>query len=399
MNADDIRSETDRNMQSALAEHRDVIKANEFIERQAEEGKLSLRRRLLATSVRLSERMSPTVHGMVRDCVATLALDIPVELYVFASPQYNAACFKPEDGRLFVMFASSLLEAFADEELRFVVGHELGHHAYHHHDIPIGYLLKGKAKPDARLALDLFTWSRYAEISADRAGAHCTNDLDSVARALFKLASGLTGDTIDFNLDDFLKQVDEMQLNDAEPGQSAPMEDWFSTHPFSPLRVKALQLYDESVLAREDGTTKDELEMRVHALMSLMEPSYLEGRTETAEAMRRALFAGAIVVAAADGEISGAEIEMFEKFFGKGSYTDSLNVEQLAAELPSRLEQVLKLATLTQRMQLLRDLCVISLAEGHHDEAERERLDEVADGLDIPRSFVCRTIDGNVELD
>ena len=69
------------------------------------------------------------------------------------------------------MFSSSLLEAFNDSELLFVMGHELGHHVYDHHQIPIGYVLRGRQPPPADLALDLFAWARYAEISAERAGA------------------------------------------------------------------------------------------------------------------------------------------------------------------------------------------------------------------------------------
>ena len=119
-------------------------------------------------------------------------------------------------------FSSSLLEAFDENELMFVVGHEFGHHVYQHHDIPIGYILNGKHRPSASLALQLFTWARYAEISADRAGAYCANDLNAVARALFKLASGLTDNrVVNFDLAEFLGQLDEMQAVDAEPGQGA----------------------------------------------------------------------------------------------------------------------------------------------------------------------------------
>jgi Zn-dependent protease with chaperone function len=124
--------------------------------------------------------MGPDVYEMLDECVAQLAIELPVELYVYASPQFNAACVKPEEGRLFIMLSSSLLEAFKGSELRFVLGHELGHHLYNHHDIPIGYLLRGKAPPNPKLALALFAWLRYAEISADRAGAHCAKDLEGI---------------------------------------------------------------------------------------------------------------------------------------------------------------------------------------------------------------------------
>ena len=400
MNADDIRCTNDLALFNQLKEHPDVKRVNEHLEKMAEdEGALKIRRHLLATSVRLSERMAPNVHRIAEYCIKKLEIKIPVELYVFASPQYNAACFKPEDGRLFVMFSSSLLENFSDDEIGFVMGHELGHHLYRHHDIPIGYVLRGRSKPNARLALELFAWSRYAEISADRAGAHCTAELSSVAKALFKLASGLSDRAIEFSLDDFLAQVDEMQLVDGEPGQGAPKEDWFSTHPFSPLRVKALQHYYRSEFAVDGGTSREDLEVAVQALMSLMEPSYLEGRTAVAEAMRRALFAGALAVANADGAISDAEIKVFEQFFGSGSFSDRLDVEKTVAELPARLEQVREQASSSQRTQLLRDLCLIAAAEDQHGEAERAVLDSIADQLELPRRLICQTLDKTVELD
>ena len=224
------------------------------------------------------------------------------------------------------------------------MGHELGHHLYNHHDLPIGYVLRGKTPPSPKLALALTSWSRFAEVSADRAGAYCANDLETVAHSLFKLASGLSGQLVNFSLADFMRQVDEMQIEDAEPDQGAPTEDWFLTHPFSPLRVKALKLFDESVLAREDGISVTDLEAAVHNLMSLMEPSYLEGRTDTAEIMRRLLFAGAIAVASESKEITEAEIDMFEAFFGKRSFSDRLDVEQIKAELPERISLICQLS-------------------------------------------------------
>ena len=399
MNADSIRYENDREMYQALLKNKAVIKVNEYIKKAEQDGPLGTRRRLLATSVRLSRSMAPKVHKMADECIETLEMDIPLELYVYSSPQFNAACFKPEDGQLFVMFSSSLLEAFHGSELKFVIGHEFGHHVYRHHDIPIGYLLKGQQRPDPRLALDLFAWSRNAEISADRAGAMCAQDLDGVGRSLFKLASGLSDKIIEFSLDDFLAQVDEMRIEDEHPGQGAPKEDWFSTHPFSPLRVRALKLFHESSLMSQSGSSVQDLEVGVQRLMGMMEPSYLESRTETAIAMQRCLFAGAIVVADADGEISAEEIEVFEKFFGKGEFSDRLNIEQIKKKLPDRIEKMNQLTSMTQKMQVIRDLCVVSRANGRRQPSERAALDDIADQLGVSRTFICQSIDHSVEPD
>ncbi|MEM7098969.1 MAG: M48 family metallopeptidase [Pseudomonadota bacterium] len=394
-----FRSQHDLELFQSLLADPTVEQVNQQLARHAEKGNLGVRRHLLSTSVRLSETMAPELHATAKECQSQLSLDIPLELYVFPSPSYNAACVKPESGRLFVMFSSSILENFTPAEIRFVMGHELGHHLYQHHDIPIGYILRGEARPSARLALALTSWSRYAEISADRAGAFCANDLGAVAHALFKLASGLSGNYANFELDDFLEQVDEMQLEDSQPGQGAPTEDWFLTHPFSPLRVKALKLFFDADLLQSPEADPNTLDMGVEDLLSLMEPSYIEGKTETAETMRRLLFAAAIEVASASDGISQGEVALFEEFFGKGAFTDRLNIEKLVAEVPDRIEQVNKTTSIPQRMQIVRDLCAIARADGGTSQEERATLCEIAEQLEIPKMFVNRTLDASTELD
>ena len=400
MKADQIRCENDVKIGQNLLKDTLVMRVKDQIDRMAEKGPLGMRRKLLSSSVRLSRSMSPAVHKMADHCIEKLGVDLPLELYAYASPQFNAACFKPEEGRLFVMFSSSLLEAFDDNELMFVVGHEFGHHVYGHHDIPIGYILNGRQRPPANLALQMFAWARYAEISADRAGAFCANDLDAVARALFKLASGLTSDkVVSFKLSDFLQQLDEMQAFDAEPGQGAPMEDWFSTHPFSPLRVKALQLFHQSGLMQEGGIEKGELEIGVQKMMGIMEPDYLQGHTDVAKTMRALFIAGAIAVANATDGIGDKEKAVLREFMGDGFSFDALNIEKLLETLPKRIESVKNKASITQRMQIVHDLSVVARAEGELRDDELAVLYKIADGLRIPRSLVTNILHTEAGLD
>jgi len=401
MNATDIRCENDLAFYKKLLEHRDVKRVNEAIERHEAESPSGVRRNLLATSVRLTKGMAPDIANMAEECVAQLGVELDLELYVYSSPQFNAACFKPDGERLYVMFSSSLLEGFTADELRFVMGHELGHHVYDHHAVPIGYLLRGQSRPDPELALELFAWSRYAEISADRAGAHCAQNMDAVAQALFKLSSGLTSKIISFSLDDFVAQVDDMQMGDQEPGQGSSQSDWFSTHPFSPLRVKALKLFEQSELypSGKGSKSKAELEVGVQSVLSLMEPSYLEAKTDTAEAMRRLLFAGLIAVADATDGISEEELDVFAKFFGKYAFSDKLDLTKIKETIPQRIADVIEQASEPQRMQVLHDLCIMSQVGGEVSEAERSELEHIAEGLKIPSAFICQALDGDNELD
>lgn len=399
MHADDLRYRNDKAQSDSLLEDKTVKRVNDALKEKEAEGPAGLRRRLLSTSVRLSRKMAPDIYKLSDECVERLSMEIPLELYVYASPQFNAMCFKPEEGRLYVMFSSALLESFTPKELQFVMGHEFGHHVYDHHAIPIGYIVKGRNRPDPKLALRLFAWSRNAEVSADRAGAYCAQDFPSVASALFKLASGLTGDTVKFDLEEFLRQVDDMQDASDEPGQGASEGDWFSTHPFSPLRVKALRLFFASNLMDKEGSSLDELDVGVQRLMSLMEPSYLDAKTDAAIAMRHLLFAGSIVVANAANGVSDAEIAAFEKFFEKGEYNDKLKPEMIKEQLPQRIQRAKEHCADTQCMQVIRDLCVIAMADGSVLEAEHNVLNQIADGLEISRTFVAQTIEQDLEPD
>ncbi|MCV6627560.1 MAG: M48 family metalloprotease [Cellvibrionaceae bacterium] len=398
MNADRLRSKQDLSLAERLLKDPTVAAVNEQIARAAGKGPQGTRRRLLATSVRLSKAMAPGLRRTAEECIERLGVDIPVELYAYSSPQFNAACVKPEEGRLFIMFSSALLDGFAEDELRFVMGHELGHHVYGHHDIPIGYVLKGQKPSSPDLALSLTSWSRYAEISADRAGAYCTQSLDAVARSLFKLASGVTSNVVQFNLADFLSQVDEMQTEDQEPGSGAPVQDWFMTHPFSPLRVKALQLFHSSELMQAGGLGVDQLELGVEGLMALMEPSYLESKADAALAMRHLLFAGTLLIANANGDISDQEIKLFEDFFGKYKYKQTFNLDMLEQDLPKRAAAVVEQNSIPKRMQLVRDLCLMVRADGRVRPLEVAKAKQIAELLQVPEFFVEQLINEEVDM-
>lgn len=397
--ASEIRCANDLALYEKLKTHRDVVRVNEQIERHEAQGPSGIRRNLLSTSVRLTSGMAPDIAKMADECIEMLGVELPLELYVYSSPQFNAACFKPENDRLYVMFSSSLLEGFNAQELKFVMGHELGHHVYDHHAVPIGYLLRGESRPDPSLALELFAWSRYAEISADRAGAHCAQDMGAVAASLFKLSSGLTSKVVEFSLDDFVAQVDDMAAVDGEPGKGAPQSDWFSTHPFSPLRVKALKLFEKSELY-SGGISKMDLEVGVQSVLSLMEPSYLDAKTDAAETMRRLLFAGLITVAdASEDGISTDELDVFAQFFGKYAFSDKLDIEKIKQTVERRIAEVKAKASQTQCMQIVRDLCLMAQADGNVCSHERVELDRIAKGLGVEVAFIDQALEQAHELD
>jgi tellurite resistance protein len=386
----DLRATGDRDLAERILGEPGVRSAVERYDKLAEES--GARRNLLALALRLTPEMAPDIHDIVEACRVTLGLDTPFETYVYPQLQYNAAAVRPERGRLFVMLSAGLLEGFEPDELRFVIGHELGHHLFEHHRIPVGALLEaGVGGPG--FPLRLFAWQRYAEISSDRAGLICAGGLEPAARGLFKLASGLRGSRVKIRIDQFLAQVRDLREESErlakadEPVRS----DWFQTHPFSPLRVRAAELFSRSDLMASSGMSRPDLEAEVDELVRLMEPSYLQERSETAEAMRRLLFAGAVLIAASAGEMEKKALKALEGLLGPGSIPWTLNLAAIRNDLSLRIARVNEIVPALRRAQVIRDLCVIARADGVITEGEKRILFEIADAVGVDRALVTST--------
>ena len=389
----DLQAQGDRDLRAQLLSDRAIKTAIERLKKQGiGEG---ARRHLLATATRLTPEMAPDLHGIIDGCRTALGVEGPLELFVYPNASFNAAAVRPERGRLLLMVSSALLEGFEPDELKFVAGHEVGHYLFDHHAIPTGALLSGNIRLGQPLALQLFAWQRYAEISADRAGLICAGGLEPAARGLFKLASGLKGNRIEVRIDEFLAQVGDLRTEAAaQSGADAPpRNDWFATHPFSPLRLKAAELCAASEIVTPGGTSRDALEAEVQQLMTLMNPSYLKERSDTAEAMRRLLFAGGVAVATASGDVTPEAIAELERLLGLGSMPPELKPETIRADLPSRIDSVRSHVPPLRRAQVIRDLCVIARADGHVAEDEIEVIREIAGHVGVDFEVVNCTLD------
>jgi len=394
MNPNDLQADGDRDLAERLLKEQDVKRAIEAIDREGH--RAGVRRHLLGTSIRLTPEMAPDVHETLDGCRRTLGLESPIETYVYPGAEFNAAAVRPERGRLLVIVSSSLLEAFEPDELEFVAGHELGHHLFDHHRIPVADLLDGNIRISPGLVLQLFAWQRYAEISCDRAGVICAGGLDPAARALFKLASGLRGGRVQVRIDQFLSQVADLKEEASlmAPQDDQERSDWFSTHPFSPLRLRAADLFARSELMRKGGTPRAELEAQVAELMTLMQPSYLHEKSGVAEAMRRLLFAGGVAIAAASGEVKEEEIEELERLLGPGSVPVEVKPEVISRDLPSRIADVKKHVPPLRRAQVLRDLCIIARADGRVEPEELRVIRDIGAAIDVDVALVLGACSG-----
>jgi hypothetical protein len=394
-----FRAEGDKRLAAELLAEPRVREAIQVVKSSALEGHVPVvRRALLARSLRLPPTVQPELHAIVASCRERLGVTETVECYVNPSADYNAGIFPREDGRLFILFTAALLEGFERDELRFVVGHELGHHVYGHHEIPIAVLFDRRFPIPAALALRVTAWQRYAEVSADRAGVACCGGFDGAARGLFKLASGLRQAPTNAQIVAFLEQAKELGTAVSAPGRAHP-EEWFSSHPFSPLRVQAAHLFSRSIFMRDSGEPATRLETGIAALMAMMEPGYLHADTEAAEAMRRLVYAAGLVLLSEDGAVTPDEKQRLDSLLGPGSVPLDFAPSRVAELLPERTRAVVERTGVPQRAHVLRDLATLALADGKVSTDEQTFLTKLAADLEVDVEVVTHALVQTVELD
>lgn len=172
-----------------------------------------------AESVRCSPKQFPTLYGLLREACNILHIPEP-ELYVRYSETYNA--YTAGMNRTFIVLQSALVEDFTDEEILYIIGHEVGHikcgHVLYQ---SLGRMLMplldavGRATlgmghlVGAGLVAGFFEWMRQAEYSCDRAGLLACQNPQVAFSATMKLGSGSTRFNGERSVDAFLEQARE----------------------------------------------------------------------------------------------------------------------------------------------------------------------------------------------
>jgi tellurite resistance protein len=403
----DIQSRRDRVLREELVEDWGVKHALKKIDKLTSGYGLRTRRNLLTGALRLTKTIAPDAHRSLALCREVLGYDRPVELYVKSDPMVQAFCTRSVSGPIIIGVSSRLLETFSDAELRFVIGHELGHAVFDHFAIPMPATATledvGGKFVSRPVSLKLYLWCRAAEITADRAGAVCSGDIEPAANALLKIASGLGSNVIKPDLEAFVSQIDALHAAPAACADERNEEgvlDCFDTHPYSPLRVRALiafarsQAFQRATGKPVDGIDADELERIVEHDLSVMEPSYLEDRGEMPELMRRVLFCAGVCVAAANGEIAPTELRALRALLGAKNVDVPEDVEAIRRELAERVTAAKDKMPFAGRAQIVQHATIVAAADGHVEQSELDELTKLAQALGVDPMVIDHTLLG-----
>lgn len=198
-------------------------------------------RQIMQSALRVTGQTAPDLAQLAGECGQTLQSG-PFELYVVRARQLNAYTFGFTDPRVIVLY-SPLLKVMDSSELRFIVGHELGHVVLNHTWLTT--LLGGIAGVPVSLgAVIIFTfafrwWNRACEYSSDRAGLVACGSLEKATSALVKLVAG--------DLDTPAEIERALRVLDAEDDSPlSGLSESLQTHPLIINRIEKLRKFAAS---------------------------------------------------------------------------------------------------------------------------------------------------------
>lgn len=347
--------------------------------------------------VRLTPAMAPRVCAIVRR--AAKCVGLPFDFEVFTTNEGRvAACAGFEEtprGPVYLMQIDAFcIEQLDDDELAFVIGHEMSHLKFG--NSAFGRLKKiGDEAGLSKLPLVgerlLVQWSQKIEVTADRLGAVAAGSADAAIRASVKGLYGLSSRNFNPDVDQLVNQLRNIR-------QSAALADGvYASHPLNPIRLKALELFCEAYFA--PGFTVDKLaavDARVDELYELVR-DYPKG-TDKEAAMRVVATAGLDLVES-DGVLEDNEFRcMVEELF---TFTDD-PVAELEFDRSVRRRRFERAARILRQRyddelkgDVMKRLVRLALEDGSISAAEIRALERIAIRIGFPAEEVGRILVSN----
>ncbi len=248
-------------------------------------GEKPIRLAFQANAVRVGEKQFPEVWRRYREVLETMDAPEEYELFLSQTPLVNAGAYGLD--KPFIVLNSGALRLLNDEEMTFILGHELGHilsgHVLYRTMLVVLLQLAQLGFPIIGLAaravlVGLLEWSRKAELSSDRAGLLAAQNPQAALSSMLTLAGGGTPEETDLN--EFLRQADEYrQTGDVADSVFKVLNLLGSTHPFHVLRAAELRDWIE------DGSY-DRILRGEYTRRGDEQPPYKEDLAEAARAYR-----------------------------------------------------------------------------------------------------------------
>lgn len=249
-------------------------------------------------SFKVEKRLMSHLYDLFYEVKDRLGFTEDIEFYVTGDATVNAfAVASTKEGVPHIINVNSgLIDLMTDDELRFVVGHEIGH--LMNKDTQLLRLIYFVFPPNVAqplvLQYKIRLWQQLSELTADRYGYMAIPNLGVCVSAFIKMASGLDLSKIDMQMDVFIEE-NLKHLEYFRSGQGLS----HGTHPVNPVRVQSLNLF---ATCADDNELNGKMDEVIQILLKLR-------NTELDEYLGYFIASAGLLVAAADDQITDKEVE------------------------------------------------------------------------------------------
>jgi Zn-dependent protease with chaperone function len=198
--------------------------------------------------LRVTKESYPNIYEYLEYACQVLDIKRIPDLYIQWGYDVNACTVGAESP--IIVLNSGLIDLCDDEEILFILGHELGHvksnHMLYHMmaqviNIIIGMIPFGSIAA-APVQLALYYWSRMSEFTADRSGLLCCQNKDAAIRAFMKMAGVPIKQFNEMNYNTFILQAKNFRQLDFDGMnkiiKTISIAD--DTHPWTVMRAAEL---------------------------------------------------------------------------------------------------------------------------------------------------------------
>ena len=348
----------------------------------------------------------PKLNALLAEVCETLEVHEPFEFFVTNQPIQGAWMWAGTSsyGKNFITLTSEMAMSLSDEELKFVIGHEIGHWLFNNNDIHgvlrIAYDAEDQI-PSLSLQNLLSTWRKLAEFSADRVGLVACGSLDHAIRTLYRVSTGLDPSLMEFDSE---KYLDGLKSKTGLPKVKELEVFRQSGHPPLPIRMLAIERFacsdlfqkwqNQGLFIEDDCKLRDEMSNLI-SLIDFTSEDNLHNRRLLAIGL------GGFLLAGIDDEILTIEVERIREILLRFV----LNPEPIISYIISLIEDEADTVTMLkdvlfdivsanddQKYELMNIYIEIALSDGKLMKEETDILLNIGSFLGIDNDSLLRVL-------
>jgi len=288
-------------------------------------------------SFKVEEKLMSNLYHLFNDVKNDLGFEGPIDFYVTGDSDVNAfsVASEKEGEPNIVNINSALVELMTEDELRFVVGHEIGHLINKDTNFRrlLSFIFPDITKTPVILQYKVHLEDNLCELVADRYGYIAMPDINVCVSSFFKMSSGLDVAKLDVDMDTFIAE-NRKRLEYFISGEGISTSD----HPVNPIRVEALHLFATC-------TKQKELDEKMNELINIL---LKVGTSEVDQYVPYFIAATGLIVASVDKEVCQEEYEAIlsslstYKMFPK-DFLDEVNGQDVAKVFNDSVAKILSI--------------------------------------------------------